>query len=210
MEFPNLGEHCSESSCNRLDFLPMKCDACASIFCTEHVSYINHSCPSAYKKDFQVPVCPLCNTPIPIKRGDPPDIAVGQHIDNECQSDLRKPGQKIFSNRCSFKGCKIKEIVQVRCSECNENFCLKHRHPTDHTCVGQEEAIRRKRLDAVKNNMKANKRNGEIMKSYQGSMSEDEALARALQASMQDEDATATHRPLEVVPSGNRDKCRLF
>lgn len=99
MEFPNLGEHCSENSCNRLDFLPLKCDACSAIFCSEHISYNNHSCPSAYKKDIQVPVCPLCNAPVPVKRGDPPDIAVGQHMDNECQSELKKPSQKIFSNR---------------------------------------------------------------------------------------------------------------
>ncbi|XP_053979105.1 AN1-type zinc finger protein 2A [Hylaeus anthracinus] len=209
MEFPNLGEHCSENSCNRLDFLPLKCDACSEIFCTEHISYINHSCPSAYKKDARVPVCPLCDTPIPIKRGDSPDIAVGQHIDRECQSDLRKSSQKIFSNRCSSKGCKIKEIVQVHCSDCGENFCLKHRHPTDHACIGHEEAIRRKRLDTLKNNVQMNRRNGEIMKSYQGSMNEDEALARALQASMLDEDVAARRRTLETVPSGNRDRCRL-
>lgn len=110
--------------------------------------------------------------------------------------------------RCSSKGCKIKEIVQVRCSDCGENFCLKHRHPTDHSCVGQEEATRRRRLDALENNMRGNRRNGEIMKNYQGSMSEDEALARALQASMQDEDA-ARRQPLEPVPSTNRDRCRL-
>ncbi|CAK9827877.1 AN1-type zinc finger protein 2B [Anthophora retusa] len=208
MEFPNLGEHCSENSCNRLDFLPLKCDACSAIFCNEHISYTTHNCPSAYKKDIQVPVCPLCNAPVPIKRGDPPDIAVGQHIDNECQSDLKKPNRKIFSNRCSSKGCKIKEIVQVRCSDCGKNFCLKHRHPTDHTCMGQEEATRRKRLEVLQNNVKINRRNGEILKNYQGSISEDEALARALQASMQEED-TARRRTLETVPSGNRDRCRL-
>ncbi|CAK9806419.1 AN1-type zinc finger protein 2B [Anthophora plagiata] len=208
MEFPNLGEHCSENSCNRLDFLPLKCDACSAIFCNEHISYTTHNCPSAYKKDIQVPVCPLCNAPVPIKRGDPPDIAVGQHIDNECQSDLNKPNRKIFSNRCSSKGCKIKEIVQVRCSDCGKNFCLKHRHPTDHTCMGQEEATRRKRLEALQNNVKINRRNGEILRNYQGSMSEDEALARALQASMQEEDM-ARRRTLETVPSGNRARCRL-
>lgn len=98
--------------------------------------------------------------------------------------------------------------MQVRCSDCGENFCLKHRHPTDHACIGQEEATRRRRLDNLENNVNANRRNGEIMKNYQGSMSEDEALARALQASMLDED-TAKRRTLEVVSSGNRDRCRL-
>lgn len=97
----------------------------------------------------------------------------------------------------------------MRCSDCSENFCLKHRHPTDHACIGQEEVIRRKKLNALKNNMKVNRRNGEVMKSYQGSMSEDEALARALQASLQVEDATTRRQALEAMPSGNRDRCRL-
>ncbi|KPP62106.1 AN1-type zinc finger protein 2A-like, partial [Scleropages formosus] len=87
MEFPELGEHCSEKSCKRLDFLPMKCDACEEIFCKDHITYANHKCTSSYKKDIQVPVCPLCNTPIPIKRGEMPDIKVGQHMDRDCKSD---------------------------------------------------------------------------------------------------------------------------
>ena len=112
-----------------------------------------------------------------------------------------------FHSRCSSKGCKIKEIVQVNCSDCGKNFCLKHRHPTDHACLGQEETTRRKRLDALENNIKVNRRNGEIFKNYQGSVSEDEALARALQASMQE--ASTTRQTLEAVPSGNRVRCRL-
>ncbi len=48
MEFPQLGQHCSAKTCNKLgrfsllihkkfsfislDFLPMKCDACSAIF----------------------------------------------------------------------------------------------------------------------------------------------------------------------------------
>uniref|UniRef100_A0A3P8X632 Zinc finger, AN1-type domain 2A n=1 Tax=Cynoglossus semilaevis TaxID=244447 RepID=A0A3P8X632_CYNSE len=87
MEFPDLGEHCSEKTCKRLDFLPMRCDACQEIFCKDHITYANHKCTSSYKKDVQVPVCPLCDTPIPIKRGEMPDIKVGEHIDRDCKSD---------------------------------------------------------------------------------------------------------------------------
>lgn len=216
MEFPNLGEHCSENTCNRLDFLPLKCDACDTIFCTDHISYVNHSCPSAYKKDVQVPVCPLCNVPIPSKRGDPPDLAVSLHMDNDCQADYEKKRRKVFINKCSSKGCKIKEIVQVRCNECANNFCLKHRHPTDHACIGKEEATRLKRLDAL--NRQAQNRvslqrnnsdnNSTAFSDLQGSMSEDEALARALQASLQDRGRTR-RQELQPVPSGSRDRCRL-
>ncbi|XP_016840948.1 AN1-type zinc finger protein 2A [Nasonia vitripennis] len=208
MEFPNLGEHCSENTCNRLDILPLKCDACASIFCTDHISYVGHTCPSAYKKDVQVPTCPLCNAPVPSKRGDPPDLAVSLHIDNDCKSDFGKGRRKIFTNKCSSKGCKIKEIVQVNCTDCGKNYCLKHRHPTDHSCAGKEESIRQKRLNALSRpaqNSSGN--NSNSFQSLQGTMSEDEAFARALQASLQDEH----QRPAvqEPVPWATRDRCRL-
>lgn len=216
MELPHLGEHCSEKTCNRLDFLPLKCDACDSIFCTDHISYVSHSCPSAYKKDIQVPVCPMCNVPIPFKRGEPPDLAVGKHIDNDCQADSSKDRRKVFTNRCSAKGCKIKEIVRVDCSECGRNFCLKHRHPTDHNCVGKAEATRLKRLEVLNkqsqsgNSSKNNAANpSRSFRNLQGGMSEDEALARALQASMQDEEKSR-RREIQTVSAGSsRDNCRL-
>ncbi|KAI1884650.1 hypothetical protein AGOR_G00228600 [Albula goreensis] len=134
MELPDLGEHCSEKSCKRLDFLPMKCDACEEIFCKDHITYATHRCTSSYKKDVQVPVCPLCNTPIPIKRGEMPDIKVSEHIDRDCRSDPAQRKRKIFTNKCSKGGCKQKEMIRVTCDQCHLNFCLKHRHPLDHDC----------------------------------------------------------------------------
>jgi len=89
MEFPHLGKHCSEKSCNKLDFLPMKCDACNSIFCSEHFNYSKHSCPSAHQKSVQVPICPLCNEPVPTPRDVPPDNSVSEHIDRYCKSEKK-------------------------------------------------------------------------------------------------------------------------
>ncbi|XP_047214479.1 AN1-type zinc finger protein 2A-like isoform X2 [Girardinichthys multiradiatus] len=134
MEFPGLGDHCSEKTCTCLDFLPMRCDACQEIFCKDHITYANHKCTSSYKKDVQVPVCPLCNTPIPIKRGEMPDIKVGEHIDRDCKSDPAQRKRKIFTNKCSKGGCKQKEMIRVTCDQCHLNYCLKHRHPLDHDC----------------------------------------------------------------------------
>ncbi|KAJ0001226.1 hypothetical protein NQD34_006246 [Periophthalmus magnuspinnatus] len=143
MEFPDLGEHCSEKTCKRLDFLPMKCDACQEIFCKDHITYANHKCTSSYKKDIQVPVCPLCNIPIPVKRGEMPDIKVGEHIDRDCKSDPAQRKRKastllllhlIFTNKCSKGGCKQKEMMRVTCDQCHLNYCLKHRNPLDHDC----------------------------------------------------------------------------
>lgn len=160
----------------------MRCDACQEIFCKDHITYANHKCMSSYKKvtvktskcysclhvmmhlnffvivlkDIQVPVCPLCNIPIPVKRGEMPDIKVGEHIDRDCRSDPAQRKRKvhiypeasgsavsqnnwvsvfqIFTNKCSKGGCKQKEMMRVTCDQCHLNFCLKHRHPLDHDC----------------------------------------------------------------------------
>ncbi|XP_075037090.1 AN1-type zinc finger protein 2B isoform X3 [Mixophyes fleayi] len=143
MEFPDLGKHCSESTCKQLDFLPLKCDACEQIFCKDHITYVLHGCSSAYMKDVQVPVCPLCNTPIPVKRGQTPDAVVGEHIDRDCKSDPAQQKRKIFTNKCGKPGCRQKELMKVICDDCHGNFCLKHRHPLDHECKGTSAPISR-------------------------------------------------------------------
>ncbi|OCT63372.1 AN1-type zinc finger protein 2A [Xenopus laevis] len=143
MEFPDLGKHCSETTCKQLDFLPLKCDACEQIFCKDHITYTQHKCSSAYKKDVQVPVCPLCNTPIPVTRGQTPDIVVGEHIDLDCKSDPARQKRKIFTNKCAKPACRQKELMKVICEDCHGNFCLKHRHPLDHDCKGKSAPISR-------------------------------------------------------------------
>uniref|UniRef100_A0A8W7PSQ8 AN1-type domain-containing protein n=1 Tax=Anopheles coluzzii TaxID=1518534 RepID=A0A8W7PSQ8_ANOCL len=217
MEFPNLGKHCSEQFCNKLDFLPMKCDACGAIFCSDHFSYKDHACPSAYKKDVQVPICPLCGDPVPTPRDVSPDVTVGAHIDRFCKSDRKK----IYTNRCSYRNCKKKELIPVNCSVCRLNFCLKHRHTTDHDCQGPAAgqrnlvataAIQRQstkpvssstglfsafRSGAISAQTAATSRSSNAVSStttnehiaiVQGGMSEDEALARAIALSMQEEE----------------------
>ncbi|XP_064482273.1 AN1-type zinc finger protein 2B-like [Ornithodoros turicata] len=128
MEFPDLGKHCSEVSCNRLDFLPIKCDGCKKIYCKEHFKYAQHGCSGSV--DMQVPVCPLCNCPVPGRRGDPPDRAVSDHLDRDCRAD----NSKKKGNRCAVKGCKQKELIPLTCDRCRRNHCLRHRHPDDHNC----------------------------------------------------------------------------
>ncbi|XP_053550331.1 AN1-type zinc finger protein 2A isoform X2 [Bombina bombina] len=134
MEFPDLGKHCSESTCKQLDFLPLKCDACEDVFCKDHFNYNRHKCPSSFKKNVQVPICPLCRAPVPVKKGESPDVAVGQHIDMNCNFDPAKRKQKIFTNRCLKAGCKKKELFKIVCDQCQNNFCVSHRHPLDHDC----------------------------------------------------------------------------
>jgi len=130
-----MGTHCSDSFCKQLDYLPMKCDACKELFCKDHLPYDDHSCKSLYKKNVQVPVCPLCNSPVPVPRGTVPDLAVSAHIEENCQS---KKKEKVFTNKCNKLKCKKKELVPCICDSCHLNFCLTHRHRLDHDCKGPQ------------------------------------------------------------------------
>ncbi|CAL4112507.1 unnamed protein product, partial [Meganyctiphanes norvegica] len=132
MELPHMGTHCAESACRQLDFLPFTCDLCKKEFCVDHHKYDKHNCSESYRRDVQVPICPLCDQPVPSKRDQPPDLAVNDHLENNCKSKKKK----IYTNRCSFGVCKTKEMVPVSCDSCKQNFCLRHRHTIDHECKG--------------------------------------------------------------------------
>lgn len=133
MELPHIGKHCSLKSCSKLDFLPFECDACKQIFCDEHYIYKEHNCAQSYTKNVLVPQCPLCDCPIPVKRGEDPNIKVNEHISKECEIPKKK---KMYDKRCSFAGCKKKELVPMTCNRCRLNFCIQHRLEMDHKCQG--------------------------------------------------------------------------
>lgn len=214
MEFPHIGANCGDKSCNMLDFLPMKCDACSQVFCRDHIHYATHNCPESYKKDNQVPICPLCNAAIPLKKGESPDVVVGSHIDNDCQSDPARQRRKIYTNKCAVKGCKQKELIPVTCDRCQKNFCLKHRHEQDHKCYGTHnsgQAVSKAGASGTrtstgpfivnssqhskqpeKKTNRSSQNTRMAASSLQGHMSEDEALAKALQLSLEDNPQAAT------------------
>lgn len=229
MELPHIGQHCNEPTCKQLDFLPMKCDACDKIFCQDHIVYSAHKCTESYKKDNQIPVCPLCNLPCPLRKGELPDVVVGRHIESDCQSDPAKERRKVYTNRCSKKGCKKKELIPVKCETCHQNFCLRHRHETDHDCKGFLDTGRGmtsagaaalfRAQQAGSSNTKKPSTSGvpntkgfssynqnhnntrppicqqrPNVSSIQGTMNEDEALARALQLSMATESTSAQNQ----------------
>jgi len=199
MEFPNLGKHCHHGSCKQLDFLPIKCDACEEVFCPNHVRYDIHRCVSSYKKDIQVPVCPLCNKPVPVNRGELPDIKVGEHIDRFCQSDPAVAQRQVYANRCSVKGCKRKELVPITCSSCRLNYCLRHRIEIDHDCKGFENtgqpitnagaaAANRMKQTPIPEATKPKPPPVAVLTNH-SHMNEDEALALALQMSLNNTDS---------------------
>lgn len=162
-----------------------------------------------------MPVCPLCMEPVPTSKDDSPDMTVGRHIDQFCQSESRK----IYTNRCTMKGCKKKELMPVVCSQCKRNFCLRHRHSTDHNCDPQN-AVRDQRANAAMARMSqksqptrltptpSNSNHQQRVQAIQGSMTEDEALAHAIALSMQQQPQTS--RPSNAVTvGGGKDKCAL-
>lgn len=212
MELPHLGVNCSHIECSKLDFLPVKCDACSKIFCKDHYPYTAHKCQSCHAKDNQVPVCPLCNRPVSILKHENVDEIVGRHIDNDCNSERALNNRKIYNKRCSMKNCKQKEMVQVNCSKCRLNYCLRHRNELDHNCKGfgggggsisnggaaaisrlQNEKMSQKQNMSLKNNpqrITAMK----IHSLQQPSMSEEEALQAALQLSMQNSNLSSEEK----------------
>ena len=98
MELPELGKHCHNSNCKQLDFLPMICDGCAQIFCKDHYSYDNHSCPEAYRKNFQV-----------------------ERVVNAFQTSIRPAGGEASSSRLP-----LYLLAQVPvCPLCNEPVAFK-------------------------------------------------------------------------------------
>ncbi|XP_036328502.1 AN1-type zinc finger protein 2B-like [Rhagoletis pomonella] len=151
----------------------------------------------------QVPICPLCGEPVPTAPGVEPDLTVGRHIDQQCKSDTKK----IYTNRCSYKNCKKKELIPVNCTECRRNFCLRHRHTTDHGCRGASVASVVKRAMAAnaaeyrRTNKPTSLFNGQPrrnpiatgtqVQNIQGNMTEDEALARVLALSIMELDENA-------------------
>lgn len=193
----HVGHHCDDKTCNRLDFLPVRCDGCSKNFCSDHFRYKDHHCPSGLQNDNQVPTCPLCQAPIPVKRGEIPDIRVGQHIDADCKSETALSKRKIFTNVCSATGCKKKEMMRVDCTSCRKTFCLAHRFPEDHRCQGPTSSVSRAGAAALARisipsgassikfaNPTAPAQALFLPKGIQANLSEDEALAMALHLSL--------------------------
>ncbi|CAJ0589035.1 unnamed protein product [Cylicocyclus nassatus] len=181
-ELPHIGRHCDAELCHLLDFLPVRCDACSGTFCLSHYTYEGHNCKNAYKKNVQVPICPICDRPVPTPKGISPDAQVNEHILNNCAASAKK---KVYVNKCSVKGCKKKELVPIRCPNCKYNFCLAHRHERDHDCEQFQKTppLSRHAAAAIARNQGGQNCASQARTAQ---MSEDEALARALAESMND------------------------
>jgi len=130
MEFPDLGKHCSVSTCQRLDFLPYTCDRCHKVQCDEHRRYDDHKCP--VEVDRRVPQCPICGQIIEVLASENVDRKINLHIEAGCP---KSEGLKTAKFPCSHARCGAIELQKIVCPFCAQQFCIKHKQPGDHNCV---------------------------------------------------------------------------
>eukprot|EP01118_Nematostelium_gracile_P019116 TRINITY_DN8735_c0_g1_i1.p1 TRINITY_DN8735_c0_g1~~TRINITY_DN8735_c0_g1_i1.p1 ORF type:complete len:208 (+),score=26.50 TRINITY_DN8735_c0_g1_i1:46-669(+) len=149
LQFEDIGKHCELPECKQKDFLPFKCPGCKGTFCLEHRTYASHSCKNPNIKDAQAIFCPLCNQNVAVKPGEDPNDKLSIHIDKGCP-----PPKQIAVNKCNVKGCKQREMIPINCNRCKLNYCLRHRHETDHTCPGTPQT---KKTTAAKKSTTPNK-----------------------------------------------------
>ncbi|KAJ4458406.1 putative AN1-type zinc finger protein 1 [Paratrimastix pyriformis] len=128
MELINAGRVCALPECHLLDFLPFHCDRCGKDFCQRH--FREHSC-AIITPDRVVPVCPICQQAV-LGDGDPNDV-IERHITAGCPAAL-KSTLPLRKYPCSLSGCGREEIVEFRCLNCHRNYCIHHRHQSDHHC----------------------------------------------------------------------------
>uniref|UniRef100_G3T7X9 Zinc finger AN1-type containing 1 n=1 Tax=Loxodonta africana TaxID=9785 RepID=G3T7X9_LOXAF len=76
---------------------------------------------------------------------------------------------------CSFKDCTEKELVPVVCPYCEKNFCLRHRHQSDHECEKLE--ISKPRMAATQKLVKdiIDSKTGEIVSNRKGAKNSETA-----------------------------------
>jgi len=78
MEFPTVGAHCAQPSCQSLSFLPHQCSFCRSSFCSTHRLPTDHECGpwSALSHAASVQVCSACEQMLWTPKGKDPQRIV--------------------------------------------------------------------------------------------------------------------------------------
>eukprot|EP00698_Gefionella_okellyi_P014684 TRINITY_DN4078_c0_g1_i2.p1 TRINITY_DN4078_c0_g1~~TRINITY_DN4078_c0_g1_i2.p1 ORF type:complete len:319 (+),score=47.92 TRINITY_DN4078_c0_g1_i2:78-1034(+) len=128
------GQHCGILECHQLDFLPFKCDCCGVIFCQDHRKYEHHDCPNSWLKLNEVPVCQLCQQPLPLRKGEDRNGRVDRHIQAGCPQEA-STFHSFTQFACDVPGCKESSLQQIKCVDCKKQLCLRHRHAPAHECL---------------------------------------------------------------------------
>ncbi|KAH7103408.1 hypothetical protein BKA62DRAFT_696849 [Auriculariales sp. MPI-PUGE-AT-0066] len=129
-----VGEQCSFSTCNLIDFLPFTCQHCRVKFCLDHFQPVAHACPKydASQDDRVAPDCPLCHTPVAFARGTDPNARMERHFAEDCAGMGHT--KKSAANVCARKQCSKKLITPITCETCRQRFCPEHRFSNAHDC----------------------------------------------------------------------------
>jgi AN1-type zinc finger protein 1 len=134
-----VGKHCQMDYCNQLDFLPFLCQSCGKTYCLDHRTETSHKCEQA-----------------------------GAWAERRRQAQLARPSAgegKTMRDFVSKKPCANSTcntvigtglVPGVHCSDCNRDYCLKHRLREDHDCqnlvpIGARPGQGSKTLDSAKN-----------------------------------------------------------
>ncbi|KAF2836110.1 hypothetical protein M501DRAFT_1019317 [Patellaria atrata CBS 101060] len=110
-----IGAHCQMAFCHQLDFLPFRCESCKGKFCLDHRTESAHNCSNA-------------GAWARARRQD----SIGTY------RPTQKPSLLNHEQQCSSPVCKTLVNTAltpgVHCSNCNRQYCLKHRMQEDHDC----------------------------------------------------------------------------
>ncbi|CAN6288736.1 unnamed protein product [Urochloa humidicola] len=134
--FPDLGAHCDEAHCIRLDFLPFECDGCGGSFCAAHRAYADHGCAKAGDPGRTVVLCPDCGDAV--ERAAPGqsdrDVLDAHARSRRCDPAARKARRP---PRCREA---VTAANATQCKGCGLKVCLRHRFPDEHGCSGSAAA----------------------------------------------------------------------
>ncbi|KAH9464307.1 hypothetical protein Pst134EA_002722 [Puccinia striiformis f. sp. tritici] len=105
------GAHCSLTTCNLLDFLPLQCPECHKTFCSSHFK------PSLISSDTDH----LCE----------PFISKSKEKERVIPTPS---GPSTPTKKCSYTKCKTLLLAPINCPNCTLSFCPSHRLAQDHLC----------------------------------------------------------------------------
>ncbi|KAI8051830.1 hypothetical protein BDF21DRAFT_432197 [Thamnidium elegans] len=139
MELPQIGRHCQLDSCRALDFLPVACPLCQNTFCGKHKLPLDHACSQWSSVDKQLIQCDICQQLIKAPETEKltTEASLIKHKESNCKLYLYPANDTPKMNRqCAIKGCKDIDprVGPVHCDGCDQDFCLRHRHPSSHIC----------------------------------------------------------------------------
>ncbi|XP_057668806.1 AN1-type zinc finger protein 2A-like [Diorhabda carinulata] len=106
MEFPKLGKYCAKLTCNKFDFLPIKCDACHLDFCVTHIRYEAHNCQYVRKKNIPTIETTVKILKQPEKSADTSNVKLNK---NESKDPIRNqvcPVCNKIQENCVLRGNK--------------------------------------------------------------------------------------------------------